>query len=514
MIAGAIFQRGDTDKDGKLTSEELHAAGQSIFKEADKNKDGKLIEAEVVAGVGVVFGGRPGGFGPPGGFGSREPGQPGPKVAEKDVQVYGDEPLYEPTVLRTLFLEFEEKDWEAELSEFHNTDVEVPATLTVDGKKYPHVGVTFRGMSSYMMIPAGSKRSFNVSVDFADPKQKLLGYKTLNLLNAHEDPSFLSTPLYSHIARKHIAAPKANFVKVVVNGESWGLYANVQQFNKEFLAENYNSEHGTRWKVRGSPGGGGGLEYFGDNLEDYKRRYQMKTVTDDKAWQAFVELCQTLNETPPDQLEEALKPILDIDATLWFLALDVSLINNDGYWVRASDYSLFRDEKGLFHVIPHDMNEAFHGAIMMFGRGPGGPGGGPGGPGGSGLELDPLIGLDDQSKPLRSKLLAVPSLKARYLEHVRAIAQDDLNWENIQPVISQYRQLIADEVQADTRKLTSFSEFEAVMNDQPEAATPAEGRRRISLRSFFDQRRAYLLKSTDPKTEEKKPEEKKPEEKK
>ena len=115
-----------------------------------------------------------------------------------------------------------------------------------------------------------------------------------------------------------------------------------------------------------------------------------------------------------------------------------------------------------------------------------------------------MIGLDDPSKPLRSKLLAVPSLKAKYLEHVRAIAQDDLNWEALQPVISQYRQLIEKEIKTDTRKLTSFADFESVLNDKAEAGPPAGGGRHLSLRSFFDQRRAYLLKATDAKPVEKK----------
>jgi hypothetical protein len=64
---------------------------------------------------------------------------------------------------------------------------------------------------------------------------------------------------------------------------------------------------------------------------------------------------------------------MDVDGLLWLLALDVSLINCDGYWIRASDYSIYLDDKGRFHVIPHDMNEGF--------RPPQGPGmGGPGGP--------------------------------------------------------------------------------------------------------------------------------------
>ena len=71
-------------------------------------------------------------------------------------------------MLRTLFLDFENADWEQELQDFHGTDVDVPATLTVDGKKYPNVGVHFRGMSSYMGVGAGSKRSLNLSLDMAD----------------------------------------------------------------------------------------------------------------------------------------------------------------------------------------------------------------------------------------------------------------------------------------------------------------------------------------------------------
>ncbi|TXT23057.1 MAG: spore coat protein CotH, partial [Planctomycetota bacterium] len=342
-------------------------------------RDSTKNESSRRGGFGPPGGGGPGGRGGPFGGGS-EPTKPGPRVSPEDVSP-SDAPLYDPQVLRTIFIDFENKDWEAELADFNNTDVEVPATLTVDGKKYPNVGIHFRGMSSYMMVPAGSKRSLNVSLDTVDSEQRLYGYKTLNLLNAHEDDSFLSSVLYSHIARQHIPAPKANFVKVVINGESWGVYANVQQFNKEFLAENYPSSKGTRWKVSGSPGGGGGLEYIGDNAEDYKRRYEIKNDSN-KAWKALIKLCKTLNETPPEKLEAALEPMLDIDGLLWFLALDNALINCDGYWIRASDYSIYLDEKGKFHILPHDMNEAFRPAMGPGLGGPGGPGGGGPGRGG------------------------------------------------------------------------------------------------------------------------------------
>jgi spore coat protein CotH len=561
---------------------------RKLVKQFDKDGDGRLNKEEREAARAFLKtqggGGRRGGPGGPrgGGFGrGGESGKPGPHVSPADVAIYPKASLYEPTVLRTLFLEFENKDWEAELQDFHGTDVEVPATLTVDGKSYPNVGVHFRGMSSYMGVSPGSKRSLNLSLDFADTKQRLYGYKTLNLLNSHEDPSFMSTVLYSHVARQYIPTPKANFVKVVINGDSWGVYVNAQQFNKEFLSDLYKTTKSARWKVRGSPGADGGLRYLGENVAEYKRRYEIKSNDDPKAWQALIALCKTLDQTPADKLESALAPILDVDGLLWFLALDVALINCDGYWTRASDYSLYLDPKGKFHLIPHDMNEAFRPAQGPGMGGPGGPGGfvmrvpqageilpaflhdmlnltgeqkkqladlqketdarlekiltaeqraqlkglrdvvaggppgfgpggfgpgpeGPGGPGGRGpggrggtgiarnaLELDPLVGLDNARMPLRSKVLAVPALRFRYLQNVRTIADKSLDWTNLGTVIAQYRALIEKEVEADTRKLDSFEAFRRTTADEP---TGAGGRGyEFPLRTFADQRRKYLL---------------------
>ncbi len=554
---------------------------RKILKDFDTDKNGWLndderVDARKEAKKGG--GGRPGGGRPGGGGG--EAGKPGPKVKVEDAMTYADTKPFDSTVLRTFFFEFKNADWEQELQDFHGTDVDVTATLTVDGKKYPNVGVHFRGMSSYGMVPAGSKRSLNVAFDLADEKQKWHDQKTLNLLNIHEDATFLNTALYSHVANQYIPAPKANMVKVVINGESWGVYSSVQQFDKEFLKENFKTGKGTRWKVKGSPGGRGGLEYLGDKIDDYKRIYDMKTGdgTDEKAWKALIEFTKVLNTTPEDKLEEALKPICDVDALLWFLALDVSLINCDGYWIRSSDYSIYLDDKNKFHFIPHDMNEAFRqpmgpgmggggrpggggfggpmappGTLLpgpiqddlkltpeqkkelekiqketedkllelldadqkkawkeMKDRFPGGrpgggggPGGGfPGGPGGGGMgqvkgvELDPLVGLTDARKPLRSKVLAVPALKEKYLADVRTIAEKSLDWKTLGPVVKQYRELLSKEVEADTRKLESFEAFKKATADD---ATTSSGRDGMPLRAFADQRREYLLKATEPK---------------
>ncbi len=514
-----ILKEFDRDGNGVLNKEERKAAREQLAKQGTQRGPGRR-------------GGPPGG---PGGADTTP--TPGAKVALSDVKVYPDADLYDTKVLRTFFLEFEDADWEKEMSEFYHTDVDLPAKLTVDGKVYPDVGVRFRGNSSYFSVGAGGKRSLNLSLDLVKKDQNIGGYHTLNLMNSHEDPSFLHIPLYCTVARNYLPAPKANFVRVVINGESWGIYANLQQFNKEFVKEWYGTTKGARWKIPGSPGGRGGFNYLGEDLEPYKKIYEIKSKDTAKPWGDFIRLCKLMEETPADKLVSTISPILDIEGVLKFLALDISLINGDGFWTRASDYFLYQDEKGQFHVIPNDINETF-----SVGGGPGGPGGmrgpggfggrrgrpasqegaggtgnvsggpdgtrppqgqrsgGPGGMGrGNGYELDPLTIASDSNKPLASKLLAVPELRAKFLGYVRDIAQNQLDWAKLGPMAQEYHDLIEADVKADTRKLYSTEAFlNSVAGGAANSPTQAQGGRGGSLKDFAEKRRAYLLNYKEP----------------
>jgi spore coat protein CotH len=343
--------------------------------------------------------------------------------------------------------------------------------MTVDGRTYRNVGVHFRGASSFRSIPPGLKRSFNIAMDFVDENQALGGYKTLNLLNVNNDPTFLRGVLYTEIARRFIPTPKMNFLRVVINGESWGVYLNAQQFNADFVREWFKPAGGARWKAPGSPRGRAGLEYLGEDAAAYKDVYEIKTKDDAESWAALIRLCRVLNTTPPEALEAALAPILDIDATLRFMAIEVALANSDGYWTRASDYNLYRDTAGRFHIIPHDVNEAL------------------GGEGGARrAQLDPLAAAGDPTKPLYSKLLVVPALRQKYLAYVRDIADTWLDWNTaLLPIARAGHDLIAADVTADTRKLYDNAGFTAgvAATDNP-------------LKAFIETRRAYLLEVTTP----------------
>ena len=70
-----------------------------------------------------------------------------------DVKHYPDASLYDPSVLRTFFITFENPAWESELVTFNNTDVDVLATVVVDGISYSMWEFTFEAtpLSAWVM---------------------------------------------------------------------------------------------------------------------------------------------------------------------------------------------------------------------------------------------------------------------------------------------------------------------------------------------------------------------------
>jgi hypothetical protein len=111
-----------------------------------------------------------------------------------------------------------------------------------------------------------------------------------------------------------------------------------------------------------------------------------------------------------------------------------------------------------------------------------------------GVKLDPLHAAKDSSKPLLSRLLAVPALRERYLAHVRNIADKWLDWSRLGPIAQQLHDGIANDVRSDTRKLDSTEAFEkSLTQDVQGSGFGPIGGGSIALKNFADQRRAFLM---------------------
>jgi hypothetical protein len=221
------------------------------------------------------------------------------------------------------------------------------------------------------------------------------------------------------------------------------------------------------------------LSYLGENVEDYRRWYEMQSADRAESWTPLMNVTRVLAQTPPEKLKAAIEPIFNVDGALRYLALDIVMMSGDGYWLHGSDFNLYVDPKGVLHILHHDANEAF----TAHPSGPGGRGGGP-----REAKADPLTSMDDPNKALRHKLLAVPEYRTRYLQYVRDIARDALDWASVEPKINAWRALIKADVEADTRKLYTTEAFTTSTFGAGEATPPV-----TTLKGFILERRAFLL---------------------
>jgi len=387
--------------------------------------------------------------------------------------------LYDLSKVRTLKFTFKQTNWWQMLLDNYAQKTDIRADLEVDSVTYPDVGVRFRGSSSYRAIGNSQKKAFNITMDAFTSGQNLYGYKNLNLSNSYNDPTFLREILSYQIQRRYTAAAKCNFVKVILNNESWGVYVNVQQPDKQMMSEWFKGNDGNRYRAdppTPSFTAKSALQWLGTAEKPYQDSYELKTNQSPNPWTDLIAACDALNNKPIANISS----VIDVDRALWYLALMNVLVNLDSYIVRGNDYYIyFTEGQGILHVIPWDMNESFGGfsnrltvAQMK--------------------QLTPFYQEQNTERPLLNKLLAVPQWRAHYLAHVRTILAESFNPTALEALIKQYHDLIRADVLADTKKLYSTTLFtqaldqDAVIGSGPYQTTVP------GLRPFVRDRTAFL----------------------
>lgn len=383
--------------------------------------------------------------------------------------------LYDSATIRTIYLQFSQPDYWTLLTQNYASSTDLPAQMTVDGEIYDDVGVRFKGQTSYMGTGNSQKKSFNISLHYLHDDQRLMGYRTLNLNNGFQDPSFLREAYYLYRIRRHIPVAKANYVQLNINGQNWGLYPNVQQLNKDFLKEWFLSDDGVNWRADRpgpfTPGGPGGmwgdgtaaLNYLGADTAIYKQYYTLKSSDLDNPWSFLVNACYALNNTALADLPNVLPNYIDIDRTLWFLASEIAYSDDDSYVYKGKmDYYLYYEpETGRITPVEYDGN-----SVMKLNT----------------VNWSPFYNANKVNYPLLNKILAVPAWRQRYLAHLRTIISEQFDPQTAFPVIDNLKTMIDPLVQADPKKLYTYSQFNSEIN---------------VLKNFITNRRNFLLSNVE-----------------
>jgi len=379
--------------------------------------------------------------------------------------------LYDTTVLRTLNFTFHDSNWWTLLQQNYVSQTNILADLEVEGTIYPNVGVRIRGNTSYTTLPPGSQKvSLNVEMDFVDPVQDLMGYSTLNLNNAHRDPTFCREVTYSNFLNRYIPNGRGNHVLVTLNGANWGVYCNIQQWNKDVLREWFTDEDGLRIKCANNPNGPG-LQYQGSSATSYMGGYEIK---DDGGladpWAPLIAVCDAVDNEPLSTWQN-IDLVFAIDPSIWSVALENLFTDDDSYVNKGADFVLYMNPiDGRMHLQQTDGNECF-----------------------SHLSWLPTYNFNSSSKPVLNHVLAVPELRQRYMAHLRA-ALEEFDWALFDVELTAYRNLIDAAVQADTKKLYTYQQFITNFTSAVDLGGGGPGGGTVpGLQDFVVQRRNMML---------------------
>lgn len=330
-------------------------------------------------------------------------------------------------------------------------------SVVVDGVRYDGVGVRFRGDKSYQL---GLKRNpLTIKLNYNDPAQNHQGYPTLKLSSSLRDPSMVREMLFSEIAAKYIPVPQMSYTKLYVNEDYIGVFINVESVDATFLETHYGSSSNSFFKAgvdypSTSPAGCkqniyGSLE-FEDKEECYKNSFEMNGTGN---WGDLKELARTLNNEPAK-----IDKVLDVDRTLWMLALNNAMINLSSYSGNHSiNYFLYKDNNGKFQPVPWDLNLAF-GSYKNTGNG-------------SDLDLkelqtlDPLLHADNPYKPLIHFLLKDPLHRKTYLSHIRQIIEENFSNGAYEKRAQELQGMIVVPFNDDKNKTYSLDDFQRSLRE-------------------------------------------------
>ena len=411
------------------------------------------------------------------------------------------EDLYDEHEIKNIYLYFDQPNFWDQLHDNYCEKINIPATLIFDGETYEEVGVRFKGQTSYFNTngsngggpgngPGGSnvdtdKKSFNIEIDWVHD-QDIDGYETLNLNNCYQDPSFLREFLFEKLSRKYLPSVQVNYVNLFINDQDWGIYPNVQQLDKKHADQWFFNNECTRWRAEdpnttapgcggysGGPGGGPGggpnfgagnssLNFLGLDTSLYQDHYTLKKTYIESPWSSLVNACNAIDnienvESPYDYLNQ----YLDLDATLWHLAVEIIFSDDDSYINKGGmDYYIYYDlynERIL--PIEYDGNTVFGNS-----------------------NWSPFYNEDDVDFALINKLLSIPDIRQRYLAHFRTILLDCFDSDFINELIDNYAAFIDQNVLNDPKKIYSYNDF---LNEIDE------------IKNYFFQRKNYLLNNSE-----------------
>jgi hypothetical protein len=348
--------------------------------------------------------------------------------------------LFNSGALRRLDLFVNSIDWEKLKANFQVNDY-YPADVQWEGMTVRNVGIRSRGGGSR----SGIKPGLRVDFDRYASDQKFLGLKALILDNFTQDASGLRERVAMRLfERMGLPAPREAHVVLFVNNEYAGLYAVVEEIDKDFLArvfgrnatgvENDGYLFEYQWVTDWY------FNYPGDNLDTYASLFD--PVTHEKApaaelYSTLEVMLREINYSSDQDFVPAVSRYLDLPLFMKHVAVQNFLAEIDGIlgYAGLNNFYLYRFEGSQrSQFIAWDEDHAFWMAEF------------------------PVLYQHD-SNVLMRRAMNVPELRAAYFAALQAAADSAAGW--LEQEVQQQRALVTDWMFADPVKPYSNDQFQA-----------------------------------------------------
>lgn len=330
----------------------------------------------------------------------------------------GQSEFYNVDKIQDVSINFSQTNWRYILDSLrYNGDELLSAEMNINGKVFNNAGVRYRDARSF--TPGGRRNGLFVKISTTDANVTYEGVKAIDLSSALRDPSMVREVAGYEIARDYMTAPGANYARVNINGEYYGLFVNVEVVDEAFVKNRFNMDADGIFYSNPNTGEKESAdcqsEYYGSLRHDnnmYCFEHNFEKING--YWSDLYDLSDVLKNNPAK-----VKQLLDVDQTLWMLAFNNVLVNLYSYSGKSSpNYYLVKDKSGRLVPVVGKLNLAF-GSYKNTGVG-------------SDLStldlmnLDPLLHVEEGGKPLISALLADEDNKKLYFAHCRSILEDHL----------------------------------------------------------------------------------------
>lgn len=233
----------------------------------------------------------------------------------------------------------------------------VPADVLFDGEAYPNIGVRIKGrLGSYRTLDQKAA----LKVDFLEygEESKLEGLEKINLNNMVQDCAKVHEYAAYGISRLlDIPAPRVAYASVTVDGEDFGIYSLVEDYDDEFLQKNFTDPTGNL--------------YDGDYYLWPDGQYTLVDFT--AAGQPYFELDEGTDVALADvyaitdalgaggTFADSLDLLVDRDQHAAFIALNAWIGQSDSYTYYSNNYRVYfdPDRRGKAVFMPWDPDWAF-----------------------------------------------------------------------------------------------------------------------------------------------------------